>query len=125
ADGSRAGRGGASMSEPFDFVVAGGGTAGVAAATAAARLGAPVLLVERGPTLGGNAAHALVHTICGLYLPPADGDGAPVDAHPGFPRRFAHGLRAVGGAGTPERAGRVFVLPTYPDVLPRFAADVC
>lgn len=111
--------------ECFDVVVAGGGTAGVAAAASAARMGARVLLVERGPALGGNAAHALVHTICGLYLPATAGDEPPVEAHGGFPRRFAHGLRAAGGAGVPERAGRVFVLPTYPDVLERHAATVC
>jgi hypothetical protein len=112
--------------ERFDVVVAGGGTAGVAAAVTAARCGARVLLVERGPALGGNAAHALVHTFCGLYLAP-DGaaDAAPVHAHPGFPRRFAESLRATGGAGDPERAGRVFVLPIHPDALERHAAATC
>jgi hypothetical protein len=110
----------------FDVVVAGGGTAGIAAAVTAARLGARVLLVERGPALGGNVAHALVHTFCGLFLP-AIGDAAeqPVHAHPGFPRRFAESLRAVGGAGEPERAGRVFVLPIHPAVLEGHALETC
>ncbi len=113
--------------EHFDVVVAGGGTAGVAAAVAAARLGARVLLVERGEALGGNAAHALVHTFCGLFLP-ASHDAPkdePVHAHPGFPRRFAAGLQAAGGAGAPERVGRVFVLPIRPDVLERYAMREC
>ncbi len=112
--------------ERFDVVVVGGGTAGIAAALTAARLGARVLLAERGPALGGNAAHALVHTFCGLYL--AAGDDAatwPAYAHHGFPRQFAESLRAAGGAGEPERAGKVFVLPIHPEVLERHAAAVC
>ncbi|MBI3766875.1 MAG: FAD-dependent oxidoreductase [Deltaproteobacteria bacterium] len=114
-----------SARERFDVVVAGGGTAGIAAATSAARLGARVLLVERGEALGGNATHALVHTFCGLFLAAtADGD-APIHAHHGFPRRFARGLQAAGGARAPERAGKVFVLPIHPDVLERYAVHVC
>jgi hypothetical protein len=112
--------------ERFDVVVAGGGTAGIAAAVSAARLGARVLLVERGEALGGNAAHALVHTFCGLYLPPdPDPAAEPVEAHRGFPSRFARGLQHAGGAGAVERAGSVFVLPIHPHVLERHARDVC
>ena len=107
----------------YDVVVAGGGTAGVAAACCAADLGARTLLVEAAQGLGGNATQALVHTFCGLYLP-AD-TGAPRFANPGFPRRFAEGLVRAGGAGAPERAGRVFVLPVFPPALERFAAEVC
>ena len=43
-----------------DLVVAGGGPAGVAAAIAAARLGADVLLVERYGFLGGMATAGFV-----------------------------------------------------------------
>jgi len=102
--------------ERFDVAVAGGGPAGVAAAITSAALGARTLLVERADLLGGNAANAFVHTICGLHF--ADED-EPRTAHPGFPARFAAALRAAGGAGEPERAGRVWVLPTDPV---RFAA---
>lgn len=51
----------------FDVVVAGGGTAGVAAAVASARLGAETLLVERFGCLGGAATMRNVVTFCGLY----------------------------------------------------------
>jgi len=109
--------------ERYDVAVIGGGSAGIAAAVTAARCGARTLLAERSDVLGGNATQALVHTICGLYLPAAAGEA--VHAHPGFPRRFAEELQRVGGAAAAERAGRVYVLPTYPPVLAACAARLC
>ena len=41
----------------WDLVVVGGGTAGIVGAKTAARLGAQVLLIERGQP-GGDCAHA-------------------------------------------------------------------
>jgi len=108
----------------FDVAVVGGGSAGIAAAVSAARAGARTLLVERSELLGGNAALALVHTICGLYHA-ADGDAPPRHAHPGFPRLFAEALARAGAAGLPERAGRVHVLPTRPPALAAFAEGLC
>src|SRR5271166_5413685 len=51
-----------------EVLVIGGGAAGVAAATAAGRAGARVVLLERYGFLGGLATTAQVGTICGLYL---------------------------------------------------------
>ena len=51
-----------------DVLVVGGGAAGVAAAVAAGRAGAKVVLLERYGFLGGLATAAQVGTICGLYL---------------------------------------------------------
>lgn len=51
----------------YDVVVAGGGTAGVAAAAGAAMTGAKTLLVERNPYLGGEATHSGVAAFCGFF----------------------------------------------------------
>ena len=50
-----------------DVVVLGGGSAGIAAAVAAARKGLKVVLIERNSFLGGKATAAEVGTVCGLY----------------------------------------------------------
>lgn len=57
-----------------DVLVAGGGIAGIAAAIAAARSGARVILLERGFMLGGLATAGLVT----IYLPLCDGEGTQV-----------------------------------------------
>ena len=53
--------------QAFDVVVAGGGSAGVAAAVASARSGARTLLLERCQCLGGASTLRNVVTYCGLY----------------------------------------------------------
>ncbi|MGI9425426.1 MAG: FAD-dependent oxidoreductase [Hyphomicrobiaceae bacterium] len=50
-----------------EVVVLGGGPAGIAAATAAARTGARTLLLERYGFLGGMGTAAMVTNICGLH----------------------------------------------------------
>ncbi|MEZ0253879.1 MAG: FAD-dependent oxidoreductase [Chthoniobacter sp.] len=97
----------------FDVIVAGGGSAGVAAAVASSRLGAKTLLIERNGLLGGMASAALVHSICGLYQLPK-GDGVPVMANEGFAAEFARRLIGSGGASGPVRMGRVEVLLQRP-----------
>lgn len=58
----------------YDVAVVGGGVAGIAAALAAARHGASVLLVERSYMLGGLATAGLI----AIYLPLCDGHGRQV-----------------------------------------------
>jgi hypothetical protein len=107
----------------YDVAVVGGGTAGMAAAVTAAEAGARTLLIERSDVLGGNAGNALVHTICGLYLPA--GAAAAEHANEGFPRRFAQTLIERGAARPAERVGRVHVLPTFPHRLSEVARQLC
>jgi len=107
----------------FDVAVVGGGPAGVAAALSAAARGARTALIEREPALGGNVANAHVHTICGLYL--AGDGGQPRFINAGFPARLAAALAASGGAGPPERAGRVVVLPIQPAAFAACLSAMC
>ena len=80
------------MTDEYDVVVAGGGVAGLAAAIAAGRLGAKVLLVERKNFIGGNAAMGLQiiapHTITGKR------------ATAGVAAEFLRRLKAMGAAWT-------------------------
>ncbi|MDB6172256.1 MAG: dependent oxidoreductase [Chthoniobacteraceae bacterium] len=106
----------------FDVLVVGGGSAGLAAAVSAARLGARTLLIERGGSLGGTASAALVHSICGLYRLPDSPENPPVLANTGFAAEFASRLTALGGPAGPIRMGRVDVLLQHPTAFAR-AAD--
>ncbi|HTO52976.1 MAG TPA: FAD-dependent oxidoreductase [Myxococcota bacterium] len=108
--------------ERCDVAVVGGGSAGVAAALAAARLGARTLLFESQTELGGNVAHALVHTICGLYFNDAE---SPVLAQPGIAAQVAQRLARHERAAPPERAGRVWYLPTRPAEVVATYTELC
>jgi hypothetical protein len=98
---------------PCDVLVIGGGAAGVAAATAAGRAGARVVLLERYGFLGGLATTAQVGTICGLYLrDTAKAEPTPVGG--GFAQEFATRLQRAANVN-PIRAMEtgLWVLP-YP-----------
>jgi len=59
------------QTKEFDFVVVGGGYAGMCAAVAAARMGVKTALVQDRPVFGGNASSEVrVGPIGGLGLPP-------------------------------------------------------
>jgi hypothetical protein len=103
-----------------DVLVAGGGSAGLAAAVSAARMGAQTLLIEHHGSLGGMAPAALVHSICGLYRLPVD-DGPPKIANVGFAEEFSRRLMMAGGASGPVRMGRVDVLLQQPTAFARLA----
>lgn len=100
-----------------DVLVAGGGTAGIGAAIAAARAGARTLLVERHGGLGGMAFNALVHTMCGLYQLRDDACEPLEFSNPGLPKEFAERLLSMGGAKPAVRMGRLDVLPHRPAAL--------
>lgn len=104
-----------------DIVVIGGGSAGICAAIAAARLGSRVILVERSDQLGGMGTLAMVHTFCGLYHP--DTSLPPQIANPGLPAEIERLTRELTGA-EPIRMGKVYVLPQQPDVFAVIAENL-
>ncbi|NPV52462.1 MAG: FAD-dependent oxidoreductase [Firmicutes bacterium] len=73
----------------FDVIVVGGGTAGLIAALASARLGASTLLVERSSYLGGNAAVGM--TWGGFF------DNAGVQVIKGIPQELVDTCVCLGG----------------------------
>ena len=106
----------------YDVVVAGGGSAGLAAAIGAASAGARVALVERYGFLGGMATAGMVSTICGLYRTSQAGPPEPLNA--GFADTFARLLAAMPGCGPPARRGRTYVLPYTPFALACLADEI-
>jgi hypothetical protein len=106
-----------------DVLVIGGGAAGVAAATAAGRAGAKVVLLERYGFLGGLATTAQVGTICGLYLRDKTGTEAKPVAG-GFAHEFAARLQKSGGTKPLRVDQGLWVLPYFPPDFARVADAV-
>jgi len=98
----------------YDVIVAGGGTAGTAAAIASARAGAKTLLLERHGCLGGAATMRNVLTFCGLYTL---GD-PPQMAVGGIGAEVIDRLRARGAVTPPQRFRGVFAV-FEPEALKR------
>jgi len=101
--------------DSWDVIVAGGGPAGCAAATAAAREGARTLLVEATGCLGGAATSGLVPAWC----PFTDGDCKEAMPHV---RGRIHGWLPL----DPERLKRIYDdLVTGAGAQVRFQTSVC
>lgn len=75
-----------------DVVIAGGGSAGVAAAVGAVQAGANVLLLDRNPYLGGESTHSCIVAYCGFHT---RGD-PPTQVVMGVGQRVLEKLRALG-----------------------------
>lgn len=112
-----------STPEAFDVTVVGGGSAGVAAALAAARQGARTLLIERQQLLGGMGTNAMVHTFCGLFHP--DVSRGPQWLNPGIPSEIGMALMQRSGIHEADLMGRVYVLRHRPADLAQLTAELC
>ncbi len=86
--------------EHYDVIIAGGGSAGVAAAVGAARMGARTLLVERYGFLGGAATNSMVLTYCGFFTSGAK----PVRTVGGVGWELVRRLADMGIDTTPTRS---------------------
>lgn len=91
------------------IVVCGAGAAGMAAALAAARMGSEVSLIEAKPRPGGTVAHALIHTLGGLF------DSAGEFIVEGLARELAERLARADRTVHRRKLGRAFVLNVIPD----------
>ncbi|MFD8124611.1 FAD-dependent oxidoreductase [Streptomyces albidoflavus] len=108
------------MTEKYDVVVAGGGSAGVAAAVAASRAGARTLLLERGPCLGGAATLRNVLTYCGIYTR----EDPPRQVVFGIADEILAALRAEGAVSSPQRFNGVCVV-FDPEPVKRILDALC
>jgi len=80
------------VKDEADVVVIGGGSAGVAAAVTAARLGLRTVLVEEFPFFGGMSTGGCVGTFCGFFYRDTAGDFAPVVG--GYPMEVMQKLQS-------------------------------
>jgi len=82
------------VARDVDVLVVGGGTSGCAAAIAAARHGAKVLLLDRYGFLGGTATAAMVGVLCGVYTCGPDSTHQLLVG--GIPREAMARMEAIG-----------------------------
>jgi len=94
----------------YDVLVAGAGPAGMAAAIAAARTDASVLLIEQTGALGGMGTSGLVPNFCSM----TDGVRTLVG---GIGKEVVERLRACNGTGPDDRPDRWGSIPFDPEKL--------
>jgi hypothetical protein len=111
------------MMQNWDVIVAGGGSAGLAAALVAARGGARTLLIERQQRLGGMGVNALVHTFCGLFHPDVTRPWAWLNL--GVPQEVGEAMMERTGQSVPDLMGRVYVLRQSPVLFATLADELC
>lgn len=104
-----------------DVLVVGGGPAGIAAATAAARSGASVLIAERNGYLGGALTMVTLGSICGLYAVSPERITPVVG---GLGMEIADRLQTSGGSSGPLRWLETASLPYDPNTFKLIADDL-
>lgn len=100
------------VADDVDLLVAGGGSAGCAAAITGARLGLRTALVEEMPFLGGMSTGGAVGTFCGFYTGAAGGGVVPLVG--GLPLEIADTLKARRQAYGPIPFKTTAVMPYVP-----------
>jgi hypothetical protein len=105
-----------------DVLVLGAGSAGIAAAVAAAQRGLRVTLVERGSFAGGKATSAEVGTVCGLYQFSKTQKASYVVR--GFAREFAEELQQLSGSVALCNAEGLHYLPYSVDCFKSLSLNV-
>ncbi len=103
-----------------DVVVLGGGPAGLAAATSAARRGAMTLLVERYGFLGGMGTAAGVTNFCGLF---ANVHGTNVQVVHGVAAELLERMHALDGLSAPHLVFGKILAQAYDTAAFKCAAD--
>lgn len=105
----------------YDVVVLGGGPAGIAAATAAARGGRSTLLIESYGFLGGMGTAAGVTNFCGLH---ANVHGTIKQVVHGIADDLLSRIRALGGLNEPHTIfGNKIAAQAYDNAAFKVAAD--
>lgn len=105
----------------YDVVIVGGGPAGIAAATAAARAGQRVLLIERYGFLGGMGTAAGVTNFCGLH---ANVHGAIKQVVHGIADDLLARMEELGGLSRPHVLfGGKIAAQAYDNTALKIAAD--
>jgi hypothetical protein len=106
-----------------DVLVVGGGVSGTAAALAAARGGARVILAEKERFLGGIGYSGLFQYMCGLYL---NGDAFPAETlNTGIVREIVGLFNKVTPQRTIKKIGQVYVLPYSREDLRTVLTALC
>ena len=111
--------------DSVNVLVCGGGPAGIAAATVAARRGQRTLLVERLGFLGGAAVAGYSGTVCGAFLasetPEKDG---PRQAVHGFAEEFLSAMREQNAVTKPQLYGKTYLITHEPQSYKHVAEEM-